>query len=138
MALTDKDIGRNVRYLRVERKLTQAALANRVYLDRTAISRLERGERTVTAPELASIAQALGVGMELLTTTHEQRAAATRASYEPPKPVTASPSHWMQIHLGGGQAGYLVGPGTGRVPAIALADTSEAPVTKVVARRSTD
>ncbi|MDP6823674.1 MAG: helix-turn-helix domain-containing protein [Dehalococcoidia bacterium] len=66
MALTDQDVGRNVRELRAERRMTQAALASRVYMARSAISRLENGQRAVTVPELASIAAALGVDLAYL------------------------------------------------------------------------
>ena len=60
MALTDEDVGRNVRHLRAKRRMTQAALASRMYMDRSAVSRLESGQRAVTAPELAAIADVLG------------------------------------------------------------------------------
>ena len=132
MALTDEDIGRNVRDLRVERKMTQADLADRVYLDRTAISRLESGQRTVTAPELASIAVALGADIRSLAATSGLEAQATGQTYERPNPAESSPAQWWQIHIPGRQMGFLVRPGLGWTPAIALADTSEAPVTKVL------
>lgn len=132
MALTDEDVGRNVRDLRVERKMTQAALASRVYLDRTAISRLESGQRTVTAPELATIASALGVDIGSLAATSGLSAPAAHMTYARPRPVESSRPQWLQIHIRGAQMDFLVGPGPGWVPAIALVDTSEAPVTKVL------
>lgn len=66
MLLTDEDVGRNVRDLRADRKMTQSALAGRVYLDRSAVSRMETGHRAVTVPELAAIADVLGVDLEYL------------------------------------------------------------------------
>lgn len=132
MALTDADVGRNVRDLRVERKMTQADLASRVYLDRTAISRLESGQRTVTAPELASIAGALGVDIRSLAERGGLTAEATGVTYEPPRLVDSSRPQWLQIHIRGRQMNFLVRAGLGWAPAITLADTSEAPVTKVL------
>ncbi len=61
MALTDEDVGRYIQRLRVERGLTQAELASRVHMHRTAISRLENGFRAVTVPELVVFAGVLGI-----------------------------------------------------------------------------
>jgi transcriptional regulator with XRE-family HTH domain len=136
MALSDIDIGRNVRVIRAERKLTQADLANLVFLDRTAISRLESGQRTVTAPELASIATALGVEIGSLAAADGKTAQATSLTPERITPIEASPPQWLQIHVPGSRMDYLVGPGHGWVPAITLADISEAPITKVISHPS--
>jgi transcriptional regulator with XRE-family HTH domain len=136
MALSDIDIGRNVRETRVERKMTQADLANLVFLDRTAISRLESGQRTVTAPELASIATALNVEIGSLAAVDGKTAPSTRHSPERKTSDVNSPPQWMQIHVPGSRMGYLVGPGHGWVPAITLADISEAPITKVISHPS--
>lgn len=132
MALTDEDVGRNVRHLRVERKMTQAALARRVYLDRTAVSRLESGQRTVTAPELAALAGALGVDIGSLTATSGLRAQSAGAANERSGPIESSRSQWLQINIHGRQMAFVIGPGRGWVPLITLVDTSEAPVTKVL------
>ena len=61
MALTDEDVGRFIQRLRVERGMTQADLARRVRMHRTAISRLENGFRAVTVPELVEFASVLNI-----------------------------------------------------------------------------
>lgn len=132
MALTDEDVGRNVRHLRVERKMTQATLARRVYLDRTAVSRLENGQRTVTAPELAAIAVALSVDIGSLTSTSQSKAPASDMAGERRWTVESSSPRWLQIHIHGRQMAFVVGTGSEWAPLITLADTSEAPVTKVL------
>lgn len=98
MALTDEDVGRNVRDLRVERKMTQAVLASRVYLGRTAVSRLESGQRAATLPELASIADVLGVNVGYLAVPGGlgAPAPATRMTYERHMPVESSRPPWAQ------------------------------------------
>ena len=136
MALSDIDIGRNVRETRVERKMTQADLANLVFLDRTAISRLESGQRTVTAPELASIATALGVEIGSLAAADGNSAPSARLAPAQMTSDDGSPPQWLQIHVPGSRMDYLVGPGHGWVPAITLADISEAPITKVISHPS--
>ena len=87
MALTDEDVGRNVRDLRIARGMTQAALAARVYLARTSVSRLENGQRAVTVPELATIAASLGVDVGYLAVPSrtEVPATAARSTYELPE-----------------------------------------------------
>lgn len=53
-------LGRRVAQARDAADITQEGLARAVGLDRTAITRLEKGERKLNVPELVSIAQALG------------------------------------------------------------------------------
>ncbi|HLZ69002.1 MAG TPA: XRE family transcriptional regulator [Dehalococcoidia bacterium] len=59
MHLSDSDIGQNIQRARYQRGLTQAELATAVGLDRTAISRIEAGARSLAATELARVAAAL-------------------------------------------------------------------------------
>ena len=61
MGPSDRDIGQNIQQARYEVGQTQAELALSVDLDRTAISKVENGERSLTAAELANVAGALGV-----------------------------------------------------------------------------
>ena len=64
-------IGRNVRKIRKQRKLSQQALSNQlelrgVYVCRGSISRIEDLSRTVTDIELYAIADVLAVPIERL------------------------------------------------------------------------
>jgi transcriptional regulator with XRE-family HTH domain len=54
-------VGKNVRKFRQAAKLTQAAMAQRMGVDRTYIVGLEKGERNITIETLAQAAKALGV-----------------------------------------------------------------------------
>jgi DNA-binding XRE family transcriptional regulator len=55
------EIGRRVRQLRVAAGLSQTALANRAGMDRTHLSRLERGRLTPTLATLTRLAKTLQV-----------------------------------------------------------------------------
>jgi Zn-dependent peptidase ImmA (M78 family)/DNA-binding XRE family transcriptional regulator len=61
MHLADADIGQNIQRARYHRGLTQAELATAVGLDRTAVSRIEAGARSLAATELARFAVVLDV-----------------------------------------------------------------------------
>jgi transcriptional regulator with XRE-family HTH domain len=56
----------NIRKLRVERQVSQEAFAVDAGIDRTYVSRLERGMENPTVAVLESIAAALDVGIEAL------------------------------------------------------------------------
>ncbi|HMR47872.1 MAG TPA: XRE family transcriptional regulator [Arachnia sp.] len=53
-------LGRRIAEVRDDAGMTQEGLGRRVNLDRSAISRLEKGERKVNVPELVQIAAVLG------------------------------------------------------------------------------
>lgn len=53
--------GRNLRRLRAEAGLTQAALAERMGVDRAHVSSMERGLQNVTLLTMWEAAQAIGV-----------------------------------------------------------------------------
>jgi transcriptional regulator with XRE-family HTH domain len=59
-------VGRNVRRLRRAARLSQAALAERMGVDRAYISGLELGERNPTILTLWHLTQALGVRVSAL------------------------------------------------------------------------
>ena len=62
-----KQLGLQVRVLRTALHLTQEELAERAGIDRTYVSRLERGQHNVTVLMVARLARALGAeGRELL------------------------------------------------------------------------
>jgi transcriptional regulator with XRE-family HTH domain len=56
----------NIRKLRVERQVSQEAFAVDAGIDRTYVSRLERGMENPTVAVLEGIAAALDVGIEAL------------------------------------------------------------------------
>lgn len=61
-----KTFAEQMRLLREAEKLSQEALGDRVGLDRTVISRIERTHPNLTIARAASIAIALGVGLSRL------------------------------------------------------------------------
>lgn len=58
-------IGRNVRKLRLEAGISQAALADRLGVDRSYVSGLEQGQRNPTVLTLWHVAKALDVRMRV-------------------------------------------------------------------------
>jgi transcriptional regulator with XRE-family HTH domain len=65
-------VGRNVKRLRIEAGLSQAALAERMGVDRAYVSGLELGQRNPTIVTLWHIAMALGVKLRLFFEDTEQ------------------------------------------------------------------
>jgi transcriptional regulator with XRE-family HTH domain len=57
-------VGRNVKRLRLDADLTQAALAERMGVDRAYVSSLELGQRNPTVVTLWHISRALGVKLQ--------------------------------------------------------------------------
>jgi transcriptional regulator with XRE-family HTH domain len=57
-------VGRNVKRLRIAAGLTQAALAERMGVDRAYVSGLELAQRNPTVVTLWHISKALGVGLQ--------------------------------------------------------------------------
>jgi transcriptional regulator with XRE-family HTH domain len=92
MALTDEDVGRFIQRLRVERGLTQADLARRVRMHRTAISRLENGYRAVTVPELVEFAGVLGIAAGSTAILSQLSPRASHVATERPEEIELSRS----------------------------------------------
>ena len=61
-------LGNRIRKIRLEKKLTQAELAERCSCNRNYISMLERGERNPSFKSLVMIARGLEVKVQLLVT----------------------------------------------------------------------
>lgn len=61
-----KQIGNNVRRYRMERKLTQDALAALVNINASAITRIESGQRMMSVLTLKAVADTLGVSCDAL------------------------------------------------------------------------
>ena len=57
----EAEFGRWLRDMREERQLTQAQLASAVHLDASAISRIEKGERSIRLAEAVALARAVDV-----------------------------------------------------------------------------
>lgn len=56
-----ENVSRNLRELRLKKKLSQEALAEKAALSLSYVSELERGNRTPTLPAIEKLAGALGV-----------------------------------------------------------------------------
>lgn len=84
----------NLYRLRIERQLTQEALAEKAELHPVYISGCERGERNVTITCLSKIADALGVSMGDLLDRNEHVAPApgTKVYANKLKPTGPSPA----------------------------------------------
>lgn len=52
-----------IRHLRIEAGLTQAEMANRIGLSRTSITNIEDARQAISAEDLPSYAEALGVSV---------------------------------------------------------------------------
>ena len=70
-----KLVGRNVALIRKAKlpKMTQAALADKIDVDRAYISGLERGERNATIGMLSKVGRALGVKIAALFDEERRR-----------------------------------------------------------------
>lgn len=66
-------VGKNVKRLRLAAGLTQAALAERMGVDRAYVSGLELGQRNPTIVTLWHITKALGIGLRMLFDEDEPR-----------------------------------------------------------------
>jgi transcriptional regulator with XRE-family HTH domain/Zn-dependent peptidase ImmA (M78 family) len=69
MRITWADVGDRVRQARLARGMSQAQVAEFLRIQRTAVARIEAGERQVSALELFALADALGVSPGLLAST---------------------------------------------------------------------
>ena len=71
-------VGRNVRLLRIAAGLSQAALAERMGVDRAYVSGLELGQRNPTIVTLWHIGKALGVKLRQFFDEGKQKARARK------------------------------------------------------------
>jgi transcriptional regulator with XRE-family HTH domain len=62
--LDAEEIGENIRRFRKRKKLTQKDLSIQLNVDRTAITKLEKGERKLDAIEIFRLQKILGVTQE--------------------------------------------------------------------------
>lgn len=75
-----EEIGGRIRTIRKERALTQDELAGLVGVSRSAVAQWETGRAGQLTPNLARIAEALGVGIESLTHGEDKRGPLAAAS----------------------------------------------------------
>jgi transcriptional regulator with XRE-family HTH domain len=61
-----ENVGRNLKELRLKKKLSQEKLAEKAELSLSYVSELERGNRTPTLPVIEQLAGALGVPAQRL------------------------------------------------------------------------
>lgn len=85
--LNEVVLGRNIEQARLNAGLNQQQLADLVGLDRSAISRVESGNRKVDSIELVKIAVALGVSELSLLTVQETEALYLRAPEGEPESI---------------------------------------------------
>lgn len=58
----NKNVGKRIKEIREQQSISQQALAERIkYLNQSQISKIEKGDRKVTAQDLIEIAEVLGV-----------------------------------------------------------------------------
>lgn len=82
MAPKNADLGRAIRRLRWERKLTIETLAFAAKMHPTYLSGIERGRRNPTWAKITSLTGALGVSVPALMETAEQEAEVAQAVRE--------------------------------------------------------
>ena len=76
---TKQEIGDRVRELREEREISQQTLADAIGADKSAISRLESGQRSLAVLELTTLSDLLGVSLDEILFLDEQDEALLRA-----------------------------------------------------------
>ena len=74
-----RKFGQRVRELRLQRKLSQEALADEARLDRSYIGGVERGQRNVSLGNIDKIARALGIPLAYLFDAASAEATPARA-----------------------------------------------------------
>ena len=65
-------LGRQIKYYRTTKGVSQQKLANTLGIHRTYISSIERGERNVTVVTVQSICKALDISMSTLFSSMEE------------------------------------------------------------------
>ena len=78
-----RTLGRATRALRAERGWSQEFLAERISLDQTYISKLERGQRNPALSTIERLAEALEVEPSQLFSEHDDRSRRLTESHSP-------------------------------------------------------
>ncbi len=87
---TDQELGEQIKSLREQRQLTQAAFGKALEVDQSTVSRIEDGSRPLTARELAAASSFLGVTIGALLGEQEPVPALLRAGESDDEAVSAS------------------------------------------------
>ncbi|HEY0191552.1 MAG TPA: XRE family transcriptional regulator [Kofleriaceae bacterium] len=82
MANTREELGKRIASARKDRRLTQAELADALVVDRTAITKMEAGERKVDSLELAKLAEVLRRPAHWFVSTPQPSVVSRRAERE--------------------------------------------------------
>ena len=90
-------MGLRIRELRIERGLSQEALADRAGLHRNYIGAVERGEINCTIPSLMTIAEALRVDLSQLIVLEESEEDARRLRESVLQEISESPAEVVRL-----------------------------------------
>lgn len=64
MAQISKQLGDNIKRIRLRRKMTQGDICRKLDMDRSYMSAIENGKKNITISQLERLAQALGVSVD--------------------------------------------------------------------------
>ncbi|WP_328468314.1 helix-turn-helix domain-containing protein [Streptomyces sp. NBC_00448] len=93
------EVGERIAEARLAAGLSQGDLASRVELDRTAVVRIEAGERRITALELSRLADALGVPLAHLLSRPREALVSRRTALEETSDGTARSRYRLDARL---------------------------------------
>lgn len=99
MRITWADVGDRVRQARLARGMSQAQVAEHLRIQRTAVARIEAGERQVSALELFTLADVLGVSPGLLASPPPVAVTSRRAELSEDSDEASRRSARMDIAL---------------------------------------
>ena len=66
MAQISKKLGRNIKLIRLRRKMSQGDICRKLDMDRSYMSAIENGKKNITIQKLERLAEALGVSVDKL------------------------------------------------------------------------
>ncbi len=66
MAQISKQLGQNIKQIRLRRKMSQGDICRMLDMDRSYMSAIENGKKNITISQLERLAQALGVSVDKL------------------------------------------------------------------------
>ncbi|MBK5226198.1 MAG: helix-turn-helix transcriptional regulator [Thermoleophilia bacterium] len=95
MVLTSQELGERIAAARRDARITQAEMAEQLGVDRSAITKIEKGERKVDSLELLAISEAVGCPVESLL-RKEQPLAVHFRNFETAGQRTRIELKWVQ------------------------------------------